>query len=326
MGLDERLAALAEQRSDEAKLDVEAALVATRRTAGRRRAWRRGALAVAAAVVLVSATVVGLRALGDDGQRVTAGPAPAPVQPPPAVDRSKPHLWLSASAVPPAGADLAVIIVDPTAGGDTWGVAATVQRWDGERWVALDRAKVCLDFWACTGEIGGSGDVEDIGLDGGSGMGPLTWLRTGRLDPGWYRLVQTGNDGTVAAGQFEVRPGAPAQPPRDEAGKPHLSLEAPLRLATMSSSLAIVRPVEEGAKLPDGWDTWMPVIQQWNGTGWTLGFMGADLNLTPTDDPTSGPGWSIDLGNWPPGAYRLVLAGPTESVEGRFWVEDPAGG
>jgi hypothetical protein len=158
---------------------------------------------------------------GDDapnaGGPTTSAPTPdgtvrgTAASPPPPVDRSQAHLWLGAEVVPPGGGDLPVVLVDPTSGGDTWGVAAEVDWWDGSGWVRVDAARVCMDFWGCVGQIGGVDAVEAIGLSAAP-VGPLTWIGADGLDPGWYRLTQTSNEGTVAAGQFEVRPGAATVP------------------------------------------------------------------------------------------------------------------
>lgn len=341
MGLDDRLAALAAAvREDDADggpnpADVEVALSATRARAGRGRGRARAVLAVAAVLVLVAGVALAVRGLGgDDGpEQVHAGPSgpSTSTSAPPAADTAAPHLWLSATDVPTAGADVAVQLVDPTLSGDTYGVAARVERWDGEQWVDPVHAALCTDFWGCPGEIRGSGAVPDIGLSARSGRGPLTWLRIEGLEPGWYRLSQTANEGTVAAAPFRVREDAPAQPPSDVTGNAHLAVEPPVRTTAMSSTGATVRLVVTGG-MPesDGWQDGVVRVERWEDGGWRTGFVGGGLHLTPSTDPDQPDAYTVDLGPWPPGTYRLaigtddVTAAPT--LEGRFWVVDDTRG
>lgn len=344
MGLDDRLAALAAAvREDDADggpnpADVEVALGATRARAGRGRGRARAVLAVAAVLVLVAGVALAVQALGgDDGpEQLHAGPSgpSTSTSAPPAVDAAAPHLWLSATDIPTAGADVAVQLVDPTRAGDTYGVAAQVERWDGERWVDPVHAALCTDFWGCTGEIGGSGAVPDIGLSAESGRGPLTWLRVEGLEPGWYRLSQTANEGTVATASFRVGDDAAAQPPSDVTGNAHLGVEPAVRTTAMSSTMATVRlvvhEVTTGIPVPERWQDGVVRVERWEDGGWGTGFVGDGLQLTPSTDPDQPDAYTVDLGPWPPGTYRLAIGTDdvtaTPTLEGRFWVVDETGG
>ncbi|HRW36389.1 MAG TPA: hypothetical protein P5254_01730, partial [Aquihabitans sp.] len=119
MGLDDRLGALGAAVAERPDLDVEGPLVVVHGRARRRRQRRRlvGA-SIAAAVVLAVGGIAFVATRSEDAERVTS--TPDGESSPPPVDRSQPHLWLSAEQVPPEGADLAVAIVDPTDSGHIW--------------------------------------------------------------------------------------------------------------------------------------------------------------------------------------------------------------
>lgn len=332
MGLDDRLGALRTAVDGGDGPEVDAPLGAVRQRVRVRRRRRR--VLGASLVVLVVVALAGLAAAwtgGEGAQRVTSTPEEGAAPPP--IDRSAAHLWLSAEAVPPEGADLAVVIVDPTSSGDTWGVAAEAERWDGAGWQPVDDARLCMDFWGCVGQIGGVDGVEGIGLTA-SPVGPLTWIDTGELAPGWYRLTQTSNEGTVAAGQFEVRADAPASPPaEDEVG---LSVRPVLR-STALTSTAVAEGID-GMPLGDLAGASLR-LERWVDGGWVEPDEGAGPGFvfgasTVTDVPGAEPGRgaAIDLGlgfldgtdrTLPPGAYRLTLIGSDGSeLVGRYWVAD----
>ena len=307
----------------------------------RRRSGRGAALAVV--VALAGATAL-VGCAGDDPSPEAEAPASEAV--PPAVDRTAAHLWLSAEQVPPEGGDLAVVLVDPGRSGDTWGVAADVDRWDGAGWERLDRARVCMDFWDCVGQIGGVDAVEDIGLTAAP-VGPLTWLRTGALDPGWYRLTQTSDEGTVAAGRFEVRAGAEAVPMADadsvregdarlvveptvlfasdalraaEAEYPVLQVSTSVPTDLSSERVIAVRASADAGAAPRAWQDGRIRIERWDGERWIdaselqLGGMSPGIGA---DDPIL-----FTFDDPPPGAYRIVVLTEAATLEGRFWVTD----
>lgn len=317
---------------------------------GLRRRWPRVGSWGAAALLLVAGSGL-LVACSDDAPQPAAPATDAavdePTDAPPPVDRSQAHLWLGAEEVPPDGGDLPVVIVDPTSAGDTWGVAAEVDRWDGAGWVRHDAARVCMDFWGCVGQIGGVDAVEAIGLSAAP-VGPLTWLGTDGLDPGWYRLTQTSNEGTVAAGQFEVRAGAPAVPEAEHEEGAHLVVEPTvlfssdaLRSAepapvlpppstsvptdlTLQRDIA-VRATSDLGGAPRGWQDGRTRIERWDGDAWVdasdLQLGGVSTGIGP-DDPVV-----RTLDDPPPGAYRVLVdpdagADPVVALQGRFWVTD----
>ncbi len=323
-------------------IDVEAALAATRaRYRGRQR--RRRAVLGAVAGVIVLAGAVGVFAWSGRGgpERVESGPATegttstvadstVPGSAPPPVSHTEAFLWLSATKVPTAGADLAVFIVDPTASGDTWGVGVSLERWDGADWGDRQRGSVCMAFWGCVGGVDPTGNagVPDIGLSADAGMGPLTWFTTKGLAPGWYRLASTSNEGTVAAGQFEVRDDAPEQPPADPGLPTSLLVQPPLRLATMSGSSALVTPSEEAFSGVDAaWWNGPATVLRWapsaTGTGMVWVAEGPASPVLGVASDLGGR--SVELGMREPGAYKIMVEAPSGAVlEGRFWVEDPA--
>ncbi|HRW36390.1 MAG TPA: hypothetical protein P5254_01735, partial [Aquihabitans sp.] len=234
------------------------------------------------------------------------------------------------------GADLAVAIVDPTDSGHIWGVAATVDRWDGTAWQPLDTARLCLDLWGCVGQIGGVDGVEQIGLDA-SPVSLLTWLRTGQLDPGWYRLTQ-GDGDAAAAGQFEVRADADPLPPAPDREGAHLTVEPvlfasevlrraepdpllPPPSTSIPSDLTGQREIVVRATgAPRAWQDGRVRLERWDGGSWIdasdLQVGGISPGIEP-DDPVA-----LTLADPQPGAYRVLVDADRVTIEGRFWVTD----
>jgi hypothetical protein len=361
MGLDDRLEALAGRAGREGApgqrqdVDVDGALGAVRGMARRRQRRRRVALGSAAAAMALLVGGLVLAAVGtDEAQRVITEPD-GPEQPgppsvpdgeagergadaPPAVDRSEAHLWLSEEVLPPEGGDLAVVIVDPTATGDTWGVAGALEVWDGAAWSSVDFAQVCMDFWGCPGEVGGRREVALIGL-AAQPVGPLTWLRTGPLEPGWYRLVQTSNEGTAAAGQFEVRIEAPSSPPSHRGGA-HLEVEPAVLFADPALRADPASPlpppqtsvpqvgeaprgvritgVSVGAEVPRAWQDGGRRFERWDGARWVAASIEVVGGISPGIEPSDPLLLELELPA--PGAYRILSDTEEATIEGRFWV------
>ncbi|MCB0961127.1 MAG: hypothetical protein KDB04_16580 [Acidimicrobiales bacterium] len=343
MGLDDRLGALSAAVAERTEIDAEGPLVVVHGRARRRRQRRRlvGA-SIAAAVVLAVGGIAFAATRSEDAERVTSTPDGEAVPPdgeavPPPVDRSQAHLWLSAEQVPPGGADLAVAIVDPTDSGHIWGVAATVDRWDGTAWQPLDTARLCLDLWGCVGQIGGVDGVEQIGLDA-SPVSLLTWLRTGQLDPGWYRLTQ-GDGDAAAAGQFEVRADADPLPPAPDREGAHLTVEPMVLFASEALRRAEPEPllpppstsipsdltgqreiVVRATGAPRAWQDGRVRLERWDGGSWIdasdLQVGGISPGIEP-DDPVA-----LTLADPQPGAYRVLVDADRVTIEGRFWVTD----
>jgi hypothetical protein len=356
MALDDRLGALGTAVvADRADLDAEGPLIAVRGRARRRRQRRRLVGASIAAVVIVAVGGVALAVVDqEDAQRVTTEPPEASAPPreasappreasaPPPVDRSAPHLWLSAEQVAPSGGDVAVVLVDPTSSGDTWGVAAGVERWNAGRWERLASARLCLDFWGCVGQIGGVDGVELIGLSA-LPVGPLTWLGTGALEPGWYRLTQTSNEGTVAAGQFEVQADAAAAPSAAHEPGTHLVVEPTVLFASealrRAEPASAIPPVETSVPTdltsqreialratsdlggaPRAWQDGRSRLERWDGTAWVDATELRVGGFSPgigAEDPLV-----LTLGDPPPGAYRVLVETEAVTLDGRFWVTE----
>lgn len=299
-----------------------AAIVARGR---RRRAVTRGAAAAltVAAVAAVATTAVGL--LGGAGGGTP--PADVPPTPEPAGAVS---LWLSATRVAPGDHDLVAVLVSEDGTEATFGVPASLERWDGSSWREVRRTNMCLDHWHCTArwyppdatEVQGA---EDIGLGVAAGSpGPVERFTVDGLEPGWYRVVQEAYGGVVARGVFEVAADAPEATPLWPVDSVAVSVQPPLVPADGGDVglVPLVPPVD--GTLDEGMLTGAmaglsdrALVQRWGPEGWTE--VGEVATSAP--DAVSVPGeLRTTLTALEPGAYRVLLRGDGKELMGSFWV------
>jgi len=246
---------------------------------------------------------------------------------PPPASASPVELWLSADRVPPGAVELVAILVDHEGVDAIFGVFAEVERWDGAEWGRYGQIVMCMDHWHCTARIersGGSVGVPAIGLAPRKGQpGPVERFTTEGLDVGWYRIMQTANEGVVATGVFQIEPRAllPA---------PLVDIEAP----AISISPALVPPRGGEVDLyplipaPDGSQSREDVqravsglsetarIERWDGSTWE-GVDTIDLLRVPGD----GLSRRAVLPPLEEGAYRLVREGPDGTHVGHLWID-----
>lgn len=257
-----------------------------------------------------------------------AGPVAATPSTPPPEPPAGARLWLSADRVPPDAEVLAVLVGDPAAPG-SYGVAATVDRWRDDRWEPLGEVVLCLDFWLCTASLlpeDGDLIVPSIGV----GLGAVFRFTTAGLEPGWYRLGQSGDGG--ARGVFEVSADAADPVPLPPTDTASLSVSPTLvppdggsvRLTPLvpdSQSVADVVAATDG--LADD-----VAVERWAGDRWEpvarlalTDSASADAAANP-DEPHLER--TAELPPLPVGAYRLVRNGPAGDHHGLFWVDPDA--
>jgi hypothetical protein len=278
--------------------------------------------------LVLLAVVVLAACAGGDGD-VVAG-APTRTAPPP-VDVAAPFsLWLSADRVPPGPAEVVAVLVDHGGGDATFGVGATVDRWEDGAWVAHGQLVMCMDHWHCTARMqdaGGELATPAIGVSATVGQpGPVERFTTDGLDVGWYRISQEANEGVVASGILEVAEGAPAPAPLVALDEPAISVQPPL-LAPDGGPVTLhplippvagsqsIEDVEAGVEglsesaAVERWEagTWVPVVE--------IGFEPAPAPPLHTR--------TVAMPALPVGDYRLVRTGPDGDHAGRFWVTDP---
>lgn len=262
-------------------------------------------------------------------------PAPAPSTDPPPPDASAADaavsLWLSADRVPPGPIDVVGVLMNHTGVDVTFGVAAEVERWDGEAWVQRGAIAMCMDHWHCTAEVQPSIDglaLRHIGLSPTlESPGPVERFTTAGLDPGWYRISQTSNDGTVASGVLQIAEDAAAPAPLVPVDDPAISIHPaviPTGGATVTLHPLIPAPTSGSQSSSDVEAAIEGLaetaeVERWDGGGWVHV---AEVSLKPPAIGESSIGRSAIIPErLDPGAYRLVRAGPAGRHTGSFWVQ-----
>ena len=184
------------------------------------------------------------------------------------------RLWLSAKRVRP-GAELvgALVSTGPTA---TFGVAASIDRWDGARWARHRQLHMCLLGWGCSGKpepLETDMTVLAIGLNVTlSKPGAMVYFSLGDLGPGWYRVSQKANEGIVAVGVVEVADDAPLTPPSAPSQSPGIAVDPPLlprrgQTVELHPLVLAARSLDElNAALVGLFET--ASLQRWNGSAW----------------------------------------------------------
>jgi hypothetical protein len=210
----------------------------------------------------------------------------------------------------------------------TFGVHATVDRWDGSEWVPYGELVMCMDHWHCTARIQSPGEIEgvpDIGLSARPGTpGPIERFTTAGLDAGWYRVSQTANEGIVARGIFEVAPQASPPTPLWSVDVPAISI-SPALLPPEGGEIylyPLVPPGSDGSLSREDMQRAVEGlsesarIEQWDGSAW-VNVASVDLHQVSGDDlPRTAVLRPLDEGE-----YRLVRDGPAELHVGHFWVD-----
>jgi hypothetical protein len=275
---------------------------------------------IVAMAVFVAVGAFGWRAF------TTSDDETAPLDSPPALPASPFSLWLSAERVPPGPVELVALLVNNEGSDSTFGVFATVDRWDGNQWEPYGEVVMCMDHWQCTARIQLPGEIEGvpgIGLSAEPGRpGPVERFTTDGLDVGWYRISQEANEGVVAAAILEIAEGAPAPAPLVSIDAPAISvtpalvspdgaeiylyplIPAPTGAQSREDVLEAIRGLSEVAR-----------IERWNGSTWEAA---GEIQLSEADDDLAR---SAELPPLPEGEYRLIREGPEGPHIGHFWVD-----
>lgn len=320
MNPDERYATelRARYRAVAPEVDADPAAIVSAGRRRRRTARGAGALAAVAAAALVA---VGLSSL--------SGSSPGPAASPPPEESGPVSLWLSAERVPP-GAELVAVLVAHEDVDLTFGVAAQVERWDGSRWRPHRWIGMCLDHWHCTAQmqpLSGDRAVQAIGLSATPQQpGPVERFSTDGLEPGWYRVSQTANEGVVARGVVEVAEGAADPAPLWPTDEPAISVQPPV--LTEDGGTVTLTPLVPSN--PDGSLSAEDVeaavadledavtLQRWTGETWVG--TGGPLPLTTPDEQGYFEVTAEIPAGLGPGAYRLLRSGPDGDHTGNLWV------
>ncbi|GAB3282171.1 hypothetical protein [Kineosporia babensis] len=160
------------------------------------------AMAVTAIVAIVT-VVVGPWRGGDVNQDVTPGRPELLVPQPPETDTSRPHIIVRPQTVPVDGADVALILANPTPEEAFFGVSGLLQRWNGSTW--SDHRQVVTG----TGPDQSPGRLHSldeqvivpmIALSAPArGFAQPVWTHVQDIDAGWYRFKFN-----TATGIFQV--------------------------------------------------------------------------------------------------------------------------
>jgi hypothetical protein len=247
---------------------------------------------------------------------------------PPALEPSPYSLWLSAERVNVnQPTELVAALVNHDGVDATFGVFATIDRWDGRVWRPYRELLMCLSGWNCGDDpqrVGGDIAITDIGLSAKQGsVGTPQRFTTEGLSRGWYRITQHAHEDIVARAIFEVATDADPLAPLDPTDQPAISV-TPVVVSPEGAT------VELGPLLPStGGTTRDDVehavegmeevisVEQWDGEAWHP--VGAiTLHSSLVDELVR----DADVPALTAGEYRFVRGGPNGSHSGRFWVAD----
>jgi hypothetical protein len=271
-----------------------------------------------------------------DGERETATTlalVDSEVAAPPS-DEGAIHLHLSDTVLPASGADLVAVLVNEGSESPTFGVAAALDRWDGTSWQVMTPISTCLDFWFCIAPLDAPVGVRAIGIPARPGSsGPTEWVRVEGLEPGWYRLRKTANEGDVATGTFRVVDADLATVDFGDVTASKLSISPAVhRTACQTASCTVMIDVTingpEAAKIdPESYETLLDPaarLDRWHGDRWTPAGV-LDFSIETVANWPDQPGRR--LGRLPdgltPGAYRVARTTPDGAeIRGVFFVEE----
>lgn len=260
------------------------------------------------------------------------GSARSTSTPPPGPDASPVSLWLSSTHVPPDDVEVEAVFINRSGVTATFGVAASIDRWDGSAWEPYRKLVMCLEDWHCTAHARPAGEklpVPAIGLGAAPARpGPLERFSTHGLQVGWYRVTQTANDGQVAAAIFEVAADAQNPAPLVPLDKATISVMPALvpshggkvTLRTLVPAPTGVQSIGDVQAAAAGLsDT--AAIERWEDDGWSPV---AQVALPPAGPGESSTSRSAELPALSDGMYRISRTGPSGTHEGRFWVDSDA--
>ena len=255
------------------------------------------------------------------------GDETAPLGAPPELPASPYSLWLSADRVAPGPVEVVAVLVNHGGVDATFGVAAKVDRWDGNEWTAYGDLVMCMDHWHCTAHVQPPVEVRAVPAIGLSAeprrSGPVERFTTDGLDAGWYRISQEANEGIVAAAILEIAADVSAPAPLVSVDAPAISVTPPLVSPDGGQiHLYPLIPAPSGAQsredVQDAIQGLSEVarLERWNGSSWEAA---GDVELHGTDDDLAR---LADLPPLPEGEYRLVREGPVGPHIGHFWVDE----
>jgi hypothetical protein len=272
----------------------------------------------------------------------TTAPAPsttvARVDPvTPRADEGPVTLFLSDSVLPASGADLVAILRNTGTESPTFGVGAFVDRWNGKSWEEQSPIATCLDFWFCVASLDAPEATPGIGLVAPpGGYGSTQWIHVAGLEPGWYRVRQVANEGTVATGTFQVVDRdvvttdfgdvtvdkLSVQPTVRRAGGACQGAVCTIRISALAKDAHTATDIDAyEASLGDG-----AQLDRWTGDRWaTVGEL--DFTIEARVDWTRQPGERLAAlpQGLAPGAYRVIRTAPDGTgLAGFFFVEQPA--
>jgi len=303
--------------------------------AGRTRSGQRGRALFAAGLVLIVLAAGVIISQAGNSTHTANDPADPPTTTPPsealAPLSEDVSLWLSTAEAAPGDTEIVAVLLNHTGVDTTFGVAASVERWDGQEWVPHRLLAMCLDHWHCTAEpvsLDDPLDTPDIGLVAEpDSPGPPERFSTVGLAEGWYRISQTANEGDVASGVLHVVEGAEPQVPLWPTDAPAISV-APSIVSPDGGPISLsplVPPVDGGLSIDDIEEAVEGLaeaasIERWNGSGWDPA---GEVPLA-ADEDVGLFARSTDLPPLAPGAYRLLRTGSDEPHVGNLWVVDDA--
>jgi hypothetical protein len=246
---------------------------------------------------------------------------------PPGLEPSPYSLWLSAARVDVnTPAELVAALVNHDGVDATFGVFATIDRWDGRVWRPYRELLMCLNGWNCDdpSAVGGALSIPDGGLTAKPGsVGSPQRFTTEGLSRGWYRITQHANEDIVAQAIFEVAVDAAPIAPLDPIDQPAISV-TPIVVSPEGATVELgpLVPSTNGtsrddvAQAVEGMEE-LVAVEQWDGVAWqSVGTI--TLHSSLVDELVR----NADVPALTVGEYRFVRSGPNGSHSGRFWVAD----
>jgi hypothetical protein len=239
---------------------------------------------------------------------------------PPAVDRTGRHLIVTPSVLPPGGGELALIVVNPLDTHLTYGVAGSLDRWDGNGWRPFRRFAGNPDFWGGTGRLFEAAEtvaVRGVGVSAPSrGCGGALWVMVGPLDEGFYRFELAD-----ALGILQIGAG--------------LTAPAIVRQAGSAASLALAAEVPAATAVPVQVNPIVPTLDDIEARSRALGDLVGPVSIDRLDegrwtrvlsvqvnsDRVVDRSFRLELPAMPEGVYRISrLSSGLGVLHGVFWV------
>lgn len=252
---------------------------------------------------------------------------------PPASGGRGAWMWLSATVVPPAGAELASAVVNPTDSEIGYGAQWVVERWDGREWARGGTWTFSLDQWGGFPLVGGplatssNLAVPAIRLVAGpDAIGPVQYFTMAPMSEGRYRVGFPRNDGTRIFGEIRVVGDAPSPVPVENPRHPMLLVSPTIMRNSREIRLYGLPEHRDGHtsfddvhRFNQGMATSI-TLQRWDGGAWDVV---TRLPVGPAPEPLhNAEEVAVSLPHLSSGAYRITRGSPSGDVVRVIWIDE----